>query len=1234
MKQKKIRKLIAVASAALAASVLMPLGVSAKDLGYQTIDQKPLILTDKDCIDGCNGHTVSGTTSINRISVESGTHNITLDGVDIDTSKTTGVEGCAFSISPGAAVKLTIKGENTLTSSENNAGIYVPDGAKLTINSEKDGKLEVQGGENAAGIGGQGTSVSATAGNIIINGGEIIAKGGKNGTGIGGSNNGGGGNITIEGGTIKATGDSNAGIGGTGKDGSGVGTVNINGGSITAEGTVTNNEGSSQNIGINCNTLSSETGKGGMIIGTLNAVKKDSFNSIQTNSTKPTDGYTVYGNLVLNDGIKLDSQKQNILIQSGNSLSVPKDWSYSGTIQGNGTLIDPDRITGNPTIGDDLKLKVNLSKQDIKLGQQIYYTGSNLTDIVITIKSTREVGGKTYDVEASGWKSEIKKDNTKVDEIKDAGSYTVTYSKTGYDSFTTDTITVLPRPLNEVKNIVFPAVTYNGESHNDNKPTSITYNGKELVEGTDYTIQNYSDPVNAGTCQVTLEGIGNFSGTATASFMINKASLTGAEVEISLDSDVYDGQKKTPTVKVTLDGRTLQENTDYTIAYSDNEFIKAGTITATIQGANNYVDTVKKEFEIKKIALEITSIVAADRAYDGTDQVAIEEITFDESPVISSDVVQVNLEGLKGTIADKDVGDYDEVTLTEVPLTGQGSENYRMKVSEDPIKLDTPVKISKGAPPEAPVVTGSYTESAKDDSKFVYTITLSNASDAKYEYRMDGDEWQDSSKFDKIKPDSTHTFEARTKETGNFEAGKIGKLENVVFSKLPQDAPEAFTLEFTEEDDGTFTAVIPKVKDAVYSFDGKDFSESNKLTECKPNTSYTGYTKFLETDTRKESAVTSDTQTTPKLVVETPVISPEGSKFLSTQTVTITCETEGADIYYTTDGQDPSTSSTKYTEPITIDSSVTVRAIGAKEGMDNSSVASANFVKAGGDSIQSKLVITDGIPEVPAGLENTESNSIEAITSKMTRILTSIDGYTYLNMAFYDIKIQISADGVNWEDATVDNFPKEGVAITMPYPEGTGKSTHDFVVCHMFTVTSERLGITAGDTEEPAVTKTDEGLKFTVKGTSPVAIAWKDAAQSGGDNNSGDNGNNNGDNNNNNGNNAGGNNNTGGAGNSGTTGNDGNNGINAASDGTGGTGTSSGSGTNNNGSGSGNNSDGSTTVGASNQQASGDGTTNTGSGVLSSLLPKTGDTTSILIWVALGVVSVAAVIAVIIKKRR
>lgn len=76
-----------------------------------------------------------------------------------------------------------------------------------------------------------------------------------------------------------------------------------------------------------------------------------------------------------------------------------------------------------------------------------------------------------------------------------------------------------------------------------------------------------------------------------------------------------------------------------------------------------------------------------------------------------------------------------------------------------------------------------------------------------------------------------------------------------------------------------------------------------------------------------------------------PTFSPAAGIFTGSQSVTLTSSTEGATIYYTTDGTDPTEASTQYTAPITVNETTTIKAIAVKEGMDNSAVASATYTK-------------------------------------------------------------------------------------------------------------------------------------------------------------------------------------------------------------------------------------------------------------------------------------------------
>ena len=93
----------------------------------------------------------------------------------------------------------------------------------------------------------------------------------------------------------------------------------------------------------------------------------------------------------------------------------------------------------------------------------------------------------------------------------------------------------------------------------------------------------------------------------------------------------------------------------------------------------------------------------------------------------------------------------------------------------------------------------------------------------------------------------------------------------------------------------------------------------------------------------KASSVASKTYSVATPQVATPTFSPAAGAVDSGTSVTISCTTVGATIYYTDDGSAPSSSSTEYSGAITLTSAKTLKAIAIKEGMDDSNVATAAY---------------------------------------------------------------------------------------------------------------------------------------------------------------------------------------------------------------------------------------------------------------------------------------------------
>ena len=111
------------------------------------------------------------------------------------------------------------------------------------------------------------------------------------------------------------------------------------------------------------------------------------------------------------------------------------------------------------------------------------------------------------------------------------------------------------------------------------------------------------------------------------------------------------------------------------------------------------------------------------------------------------------------------------------------------------------------------------------------------------------------------------------------------------------------------------------------------------------NTAYVGFTGS-SANVSSSQKVLSWTYA-PDPVAGYPLIQPPAGLYSTAQSVTISDSTPGAAIYYTTDGTQPTTASTRYSDtPIPVTSNETIHAIAVAPGTLNSAVAAANYIIA------------------------------------------------------------------------------------------------------------------------------------------------------------------------------------------------------------------------------------------------------------------------------------------------
>lgn len=115
-----------------------------------------------------------------------------------------------------------------------------------------------------------------------------------------------------------------------------------------------------------------------------------------------------------------------------------------------------------------------------------------------------------------------------------------------------------------------------------------------LAKDIDYTVK-YSNNINAGTATVTVIGIGNYTGTLTKTFIINKAQQT---VNATISSNAID-IGNTSEITASGQGTISYTSSNTNVATVNNSGIVTGisagtaTITVTATGNNNYNEASK-----------------------------------------------------------------------------------------------------------------------------------------------------------------------------------------------------------------------------------------------------------------------------------------------------------------------------------------------------------------------------------------------------------------------------------------------------------------------------------------------------------------------------------------------------------------------------------------------------------------------------------------------------------------
>ena len=262
------------------------------------------------------------------------------------------------------------------------------------------------------------------------------------------------------------------------------------------------------------------------------------------------------------------------------------------------TIIDAE------TIEQEKKELLNKGLQLEEIADQVY-TGKAIKPVVRVSSGTEYLTTKDYNIKYT-------------DNIK-AGTATVTITGKGnYAGTVTTTFKILPKDI-EDEDIVFKneqiAVVANGKEK-IKSATPVLLWGKKKLAAKDVSVTVYAEDdmskaltsvTAAGRYVLEVKGVGNYTGTKYASFVLTDADhlMSKAKVTFTKKVDATGQEVECPNIVVTLTGKTLELDKDYEVVYQNN--VAPGKATGIIRGIGDYAG--EKLFYFTIVGVKINKAV-------------------------------------------------------------------------------------------------------------------------------------------------------------------------------------------------------------------------------------------------------------------------------------------------------------------------------------------------------------------------------------------------------------------------------------------------------------------------------------------------------------------------------------------------------------------------------------------------------------------------------------------------
>jgi hypothetical protein len=276
-------------------------------------------------------------------------------------------------------------------------------------------------------------------------------------------------------------------------------------------------------------------------------------------------------------------------------------------------------------------------------------------------------------------------------------------------------------------------------------------------------------------------------------------------------------------------------------------------------------------------------------------------------------------------------------------------------------------------------------------------------------------------------------------------SGKRLNIDDVTLTKLtavepPDTTPPTVTANpvgGTYSSEQSVTLTPSEAATIYYTLDGADPTTTSTKYTQPINISNTATLKFMAIDTAgNQSTISTESYILEIIDITLPTVSanPKGGTYTSEQSISLTAS-ELATIYYTLDGTDPTTTSSIYSEPITISSSKTLKFLAVDTAENQSTVITETYTI----DLDTPAVIAD---KDALTISYSDGDSSTSVTKNITLPVTGQNG-SVITWSSNDLAV-VSTDGLITRPSY--GTGDKTVTLTATIQKGTASETKTFTI--------------------------------------------------------------------------------------------------------------------------------------------------------------------------------------------